>query len=441
MNERHYETETINKIFLKVAIPSIFAMLFSSIGMIIDGMFVGNYIGSDAVAAVNLVMPIFMIIFTVSDMIAVGSSVKVSMALGEKEFKKADSMFSASVLIVAILGIVFLFIGNSCSQDVINFFIKDSGLATLAYEYTKPFIILLPFIMLFFMTDNFLRICGKVNLSMWINILVSIMNIFLDWYLIAYLRLDISAAAFATAVSMTIGTIVSLIPFVLNKVTLKVCKPKMSIKEFIEIVFNGSSEFLENIAGSLMAIVINGFLITLGGSSALAAFSIIIYIDSIFRFILMGMTGSLQPVISYNYGRGNRERIRSLIKISSISAFVISIISMILMLVFNEPLVKLFTSNSPEVLQITKDAIFLFAPSYLFSWVAMIVGAFLTSIDRPKESLVLMLFNSIVFPLMVLIITTKILGLYGVFATETITAILTFGLCLVIIDKLKKEAK
>lgn len=442
MNEKYYETEKVHKIFLKVAIPSIFAMIFSSIGMIIDGLFVGNYIGSEALAAVNLVMPVFMIIFALSDLIAVGSSVKVSMYLGEKRYEKANSTFSAVILIVSMLGITLLFLGSMFSENIIYFFIKDSVLADLALRYTMPYVKLLPFIILFYMTDNFLRICGKVNFSMWVNILTSILNIILDWYLIGYLSFGIEAAAFATAISMTCGTFLSLIPFIRKKITLKFSKPSISLKEFLEIIYNGSSEFFGNIAGSIMSILVNGFLITLGGAAAVSAYSIVMYIDSIFRFVLFGMTESLQPVISYNAGMKNNKRILSLLKINSIYSFTISAISMILMLVFNKELSGIFTSSSnSDVLEITRNAIILFAPSYMFSWFVLIVSSLLTSIDKPKESFIIMLFNSIIFPLIVLIISTRILGLYGVFITETITEILSFTLCLIIIHKFKRIFK
>ena len=440
MNEKQYETEPVHKIFWKVVIPSIFAMIFSSIGMIIDGIFVGNYIGSNALAAVNLVMPVFIIIFALSDMLAAGSSVKVSMALGRKDYKEADSIFSASLLIVAALGIIFLVLGNLFGKDIIYFFIKNEELAKLSYEYTMPFVMLLPFILLFYMTDNFLRICGKVKFSMWVNILTSVMNIVLDWYLIGCLHLKIEAASYATAVSMTTGALISLIPFVMKKVTLKFSKPEISLRVLWEIVYNGSSQFFENIASSLIAIVVNGFLISLGGAAAVSAYSIVMYIDSIFRSILFGMTDSLQPFISYNAGAGNKKKIVKMLKINCIAAFTISIICMAGMMIFNESLAQIFTNTGEiEVLEIARKAIDLFAPSYIFSWFVVIVSSFLTSFDKPRESLILMFFKSVFCPIIVMVITTRFLGVNGVFVTETISEMLAFCMSVIIMYKLKRE--
>lgn len=440
MNEKQYGTESIGKIFLKVVVPSIFAMLFSSIGMIIDGVFVGNHVGSNALAAVNIVMPIFTVVFALSDMIAAGSSVKVAMALGKGEIDEAKSIFSASILMSVLLGVIFLFCGVLFGKDIISFFIKDVELAKLAYEYTMPFIVLLPLIMIFFISDNFLRVCGKVKMSMWISILTTVMNIFLDWLLIGQLNFGVRAAAYATALSMTTGAVISLIPFLFKNVTLRFSKPKISIKVFGEIIYNGSSVFFENIASSVMAIIINAFLLKLGGAAAVSALSIVVYIDSIIKVVLMGMTGSLQPVISYNAGVKNYKRIGKIVRLSNLAAFSLSILCMSVLMIFKDPLVGIFiNSTETEVINMTKTAIALFVPSYLFSWFSLIISSLFTSLDMPKESLIIMIFNSVIFPLSVLIISTRVIGLYGVFVTETISAILSFVLCFIILRKLKNK--
>ena len=219
------------KLFVKLAIPSLISMLFSSIYMICDGIFVGKIIGSKGLAAINLVFPIIMIVFAVSDMIASGASVKIGIKLGEKNEKEASNIFTIAVLLSLIINIIFMIISLIFSKDIIFILIKDKELATLSYKFAYVFILALPFIAPFFALDNYLRLCGKANMSMWINIAVSILNVILDAILIGYFKLGIEYAALCSALSMFIGTLIFLYPFIMKKVTLRFTKPKVNIKE------------------------------------------------------------------------------------------------------------------------------------------------------------------------------------------------------------------
>lgn len=169
---------------------------------------------------------------------------------------------------------------------------------------------------------------------MWINIAVSIFNTILDAILIGYFKLGIEYAALSSDLSMLIGTLIFLYPFIMKKVVLKFTKPKVDVKEILYIIYNGSSEFFSNISGSIMAIITNGFLLYYGGPVGVAAYSIVMYIDSLISPVLFGMIGSIQPVISYNYGAKNYKRITKFFKITCIAGFTISVLTMIIMFMF-----------------------------------------------------------------------------------------------------------
>ena len=233
MNQELFGITPPKKLFVKLAIPSLVSMLFSSIYMMADGMFVGKIIGSKALAAINIVFPIIMIIFAVSDMIAAGASVKIGIKLGEKKEEEASNIFSIAVLLVLIIDIIFMILSLVFAKDIIYFLIKDKELANLSYKFAYVFILTLPIISPFFVLDNYLRLCGKANMSMWINIAVSILNIILDAILIGYLKLGIEYAALSSALSMFMGTLIFLYPFIMKKVTLRFIKPKVDLKEIL----------------------------------------------------------------------------------------------------------------------------------------------------------------------------------------------------------------
>ena len=440
MNQEQFGTMEPKKLFLKLAIPSLISMLFSSLYMMADGIFVGKIIGSKALAAINLVFPIIMIIFAFGDMIASGASVKIGIKLGEKNEKEASEIFSVALLFIFILNIIFAIIGLIFTKDIIFILIKDKELANLAYKFAYVFILFLPIIAPFFAIDNYLRICGKANMSMWINIGVSVLNIILDAIFIGYLKLGIEYAALASSLSMSIGTLILIYPFITKKVALKFTKPKIKIKEMLGIIYNGSSQFFSNISGSIMAIIMNSFLLYYGGAVGVAAYSIVMYIESLIVPMLFGMIDAVQPVFSYNYGAKNNKRIMTFFKITCTVALSISIVTMIIIFAFPDFLVRMFSSESDiAVIDMAKKALLLYAPSYLFTWFIMTVSGVLTGLEKATESIVLMSAESIILPLFSTLVLTQLIGVYGIFITPTISGAVSIVVSIILWRKCIKS--
>lgn len=423
MNQEQFGTMEPKKLFFKLALPSLISMLFSSLYMMTDGIFVGKIIGSKALAAINLVFPIIMIIFAFGDMIASGSSVKIGIKLGEKEEQEASEIFSVALLFVFILNIIFALISLIFAKDIIFMLIKDKELAKLSYKFAYVFILFLPIIAPFFAIDNYLRICGKAKMSMWVNIIVSVINIFLDAIFIGYLKLGIEYAALASSISMSLGTIILICPFITKKVVLRFTKPKIKIKEMLGIIYNGSSEFFSNVSASIMSVIMNSFLLYFGGAVAVAAYSIVMYIDSLIVPVLFGIIDSVQPVVSYNYGAKNKERIMTFFKITCSVTFAISIATIVVVFVFPDFLVRLFSSASDvDVINMAKKALLLYAPSFLFTWFIMTVSGFLTGLEKATSSIVIMICESVITPLIATVVLTQVVGVYGVFVSATVSS-------------------
>ncbi|MEG2987796.1 MAG: MATE family efflux transporter [Oscillospiraceae bacterium] len=440
MTEKQFTTLPVGRLFAKLAIPNIFSMVFSSIYMMADGIFVGRFIGAHALAAVNLVMPIMMIVFALSDMIAVGSSVKVSTTLGEGDIPKARGLFSASVLMIVGLGFAFSLLGMLFAKPLIFATIKDAILAEQAYRYIQVFIYGLPFIMPLFAMDNFLRVCGKAKYSMWVNIIVSILNIGLDWLFIGVWDLGIEYSAVASVISMFLGAICCFMPFFTKKITLNFAKPAITRKEAAGIVYNGSSEFFSSVAGSFIATVLNGFLLTLGGALAVASYGVVMYIDTLLVGVLYGITDSIQPAISYNLGAGEHRRTFSFFKIAGITTSSLSLLCMGAILLFPTELAGFFTKpGDAAMLQMTVAALVLFAPSYLFTWFNMVTSAFLTAMDKPHQSIIIMIFRALVFPVICLFGLSALWKVYGVFATAAVSGGLTAVVALIVWKKSARQ--
>lgn len=431
MNETQFATRSTKNIFLHCAISGLFAMLASSLYIIIDGMFVGKYIGSHALAAINIGFPFIMILFAVGDMIGIGSSVKISIALGEGRTKDASGIFSACLYLIVGINAFFSIVGLLFVPKAIDIFISDTALREIIWDYTKIFLYLLPWIAPMYAIDNYLRVCGQAKFSMWLNIIVSLLNIFLDWFFIVYLHWDIQAAALASCICMMFGTLLGLMPFLRKRLTLRLTKPKMPLSLFRDIVHNGSSEFFNNTANSLIATVINAFLLHLGGGTAVAAYGIVIYIDTLLLMAMYGILDSMQPAVSYNVGAGNKDRVKSFFHLCAGTTAAFSIIYLCVMLLFPEQLAQLFLKDEGnDVLALTVHAIQLYAPAYLVLWINMIIGSFLTAMDHAKESLRIMLLRSLILPAICLVLLPQTFGVSGIFSIPAISGFVTCAVAL-----------
>ncbi len=427
MNERDFETLPVKRIFRKVVIPSLTSMLFSSMYIMADGIFVGRFVGSEALAAVNLVMPIVMICFALSDMIASGSSVRISIALGQKDYEKAGRMFSACMAIIFLLGIVFMAVGLFAVRPLVFFLVEDKVLAELASDYAQVLFLGAPAYIPMLAVDNYLRACGKQSFSMKVSIFISLLNIALDFLFLAVLGFGIGSAAFATVLSVFCGIILSLYQFKGKKLALYFTKPKIALREFGAICYNGSSEFFNSISISILAAAINAILLSIGGSIAVAAYGILIYIESLSMSIMYGIVDSLQSPVSYNIGAKRVDRAIQFFKICLVAMGGVSFVFLLLMTIFPTQLASVFVSaDETQLIEMTKTAIYLAAPAYLFNWFNMTVSSFLTAFDKPKESLILMVFRSILFPAIGLAVLPTLFGVQGVFVTASASAVLVF---------------
>lgn len=443
-NIKMFETLSPTKLFLKCAFLGMLSMAVVSIYNIADGIFVGNFIGSNALAAVNLVMPILMIVFAFSNMIAVGSSVQIAIKLGKNDKLSADKIFTFCTLFLIALSVVFGIIGLIFADSLIILMGADAAVTELATQYVTVYCFFAPLILVFFAVDNYLRVCGKQRFSMLVNVLTAILNIFLDWLFIARLRLGISYAAIASCVSMGIGTIVCFIPFIAKKLSLGFRFKMISFKTFINIIVNGSSEFFTSIAGSIIMIIANTLLLRITGATGVAAFGIVMYIDSIVISIILGMTDAMQPAISYNYGAKRIDRVFALEKRVLIVGATIALSVMAALWLKGDFVVSLFMKNDNiELLDMTVRACKLYVSGYIFVWFNVVCNSFFTALNMSKLSLIAAIFQSLLFPIICISTLTAFLGLDGIWlsslAANFLTAIIVIIFFTKTIGKLKQN--
>ncbi len=437
MNSEIFEKLSPTRLFFRCAVPSMITMAFGALYQIADGMFVGRFIGGDALAAINLIMPIIMMVFAFSNMIATGASVRISILLGEKNREEASRVFSLSLKVIFVISCVMGILGFFFARPFVNLLSPGASQQAIDYgvTYIRVHAVFSPFLLVYFATDNFLRVCSKEKLSMWISIATQALNIILDVILIAFLGQGVWAAAFTSCISMALGSVITLWLFTGKKMDLFYTKKGIRLSNFFRILANGFSEFFSNISMSVMSVVYNLFLLKYGGTTAVAAFSVIMYVDSIIGMLVFGMCDALQPAISYCYGARLIDKVRAIFKRIIIGAVVLSCASMLFMMFAGHYVAPIFVKpEETELLAVSIVGMKLFSLSYLTGWVDMCFSSYFTALERPLRSLITSFFGTLVFPISFLFILTPIWQLNGVWLTSvaacTASALLTLLLAL-----------
>ena len=436
-----FEKMQPTKLFIKCAIPATLSMIFSGIYSIADGIFVGRCIGADALAAVNLVMPLIMISFALAEMIAVGSSVQLAMLLGQKEKELANRTFSVCIKVIlgisVIIGLIFFFL----SKPILMLMGTEGMALQYSIEYIRVYAVFSPLIIVYFAADNYLRICGKQNYSMALNIVTSVLNIVLDFLLLVVWKQGVWAAAFTSCISIALGTVMALCPFFRNKLELKFVKGWISAKQFVKLVANGSSEFFANIASSIFSFILNIVLLSIGGATAVAAMSVVMYVESIASMMISGMSDSMQPAISYCHGAGLKKRVYALEKRVLVSAAVLSLTACLLLRYGGAWVVPFFVkSDETELLALSIHAMSLYALSYLVNWVDGCLSGYLTALGQAGRSFIVSIMGTLVLPLVGLAVLAPPLGLAGVCLMPLFAGVLSAVLSLVLVLTIKNKS-
>lgn len=442
MNSEIFEKLLPTKLFFRCAVPSMITMAFGALFQIADGLYVGRFIGADALAAVNLIMPIIMMVFAFSNMIATGASVRISVLLGEKNREEASRVFSFTIKIIFLLSCVIGLLGFFFAEQFVKLLSPGASEQAIEYgvTYIRIYTIFSPLMLIFFAMDNFLRVCGKQRLSMWLAIGTQALNIVLDVILIVFLGQGVWAAAFTSCLAMTLGSIIALLLFTKKRMDLYYTKKNISASKFFLILANGSSEFFSNISMSVMSVVFNFFLLKYGGTTAVAAFSVIMYVDSIIGMLVFGMCDSLQPAISYCYGAGLIHKVKGIFKRIILSAVVLSVLSMFFMMFVGRYVAPIFIKpEDKELLSVSIVAMEIFSLSYLTGWVDMCFSSYFTALERPARSLITSFFGTLILPISFLFILTPIWQLNGVWLTSVMASTLSATLTIVLYLTMKQK--
>lgn len=434
-HELFVKTKT-RKLFFRAAIPGAIGMLASAMYQTLDGVYVGKFLGATAFASVNLAMPFVIINFAIADLIGVGSSVPISISLGEGKKETADSIFSLSCVLIVFFGILmglFMYI-------LAPFFMKmmgaDGEFASQAVMYLRTYAVMSPVSTMVFASDNYLRICGKIHTSMYLNIFLSVFCAVVELVFLGVFGFGIWAAAFASCLGMAITASISLLQFRKGRLALSFVRPVFSFSIVKKIFACGLPSFLNNIAGRLTSIVMNMILVRLGGQNAVSVYGVLMYADGIILPIMYGSCDSLQPAVGYNWGAGYPSRVRGIEKFCFSTSFLLCMLAFLACSFIPGFIVSSFISG--EIPPYAVGAVTIFAFTYLTRWISFSTQSFMLALEKSLYATIISISMAFIFP-MILLFSLEWMGLDGIWLNFPLTSLLGAILSAVILLRVRKD--
>lgn len=412
------------KKLIKFTLPTIVMMIFTSIYGVVDGVFVSNFVGSDAFAAVNLIMPVTMVLGTIGFMMGTGGSALVSKTIGEGEREKANRYFSMVVYLLVLIGVLFTVFGVIFIEPIAKLLKADDSMLPDCITYGKTLIIFLVPFCLQNAFSSFMIVAEKPTFGLIISIISGVTNMFLDFLFMYVFKMGVFGAALATGISQVVGVVIPLAYFAFGKnKILKFVKTKIEFLPMLQASINGSSEMVTNLSMSFINILFNAKLMELVGANGVSAYGVIMYVGFLFSGTYVGYSVGSAPVISYHYGAGNKEELKSLLrkslKLLGLTAFIMTALSEI----FAKPLASIFTNSNKELLELTINAIRLYSISYIISWFNIFASSFFTALNDGFVSALISFLRTLLFQVMSILVLPNVWGINGIWLSVVVAEI------------------
>ncbi len=452
-NKVYQQNFTVGKLLIFV-LPTVIAMLLASLYSIVDGIFVSNVGGTDAFAAVNQVSPLFMIVASIGFMFGTGGTALISKIQGEGDYDKARKVFSLLTITLIIIAIVASVILWFLFYPLLDLLGATKEMMPFCEGYSSILIPCLPLFMLQYYFQSILTCAGKPQLGLIFTVCAGITNTVGDAILVGVVAQGdpmkaVQGAALATGAGLVIGGLLPLIYFIKkNKSTLRLGRP---IKEFGFVgkaCGNGISEFLTNVSASVVNAVYNSIFLWMIGAKGVSAYGTVSYVNTIFCAIMGGFTLGVAPIIAYNFGAKNKERLKNLYRKSMLIVILISIIATVVIELLANPLGSIFSHGDEELLWITVSGLHIFTISFLVKGIPTFGSGFFTALNNGFVSGLIATLRTLVFSLaaviavpviFVLIYGTTEAGYYGVWFSVVWAEIGATIMTLALLRKNKKK--
>ena len=322
-NELEIASGNIYKTFFKFTLPNMVGLIAMSSVALVDGYFVGNYVNSVALAAVNIIIPLITVVFGISIMLTIGAAVLIGTYLGEGKVNKASAVFTKVMITITVISLFFTVLCLIFSEEVSRLLGANDEIMVYAVPYLKMVSIFFLFQALEYSLSVIIRTDGNPYLASTAVLFGAVLNFILDYIFIVKMNMGISGAALGTGISFMTSTFLMLFHFILKKGRVYLTKQIGKWKEIIYASYNGSSELLSEASVAVVAYLFNNIMVQNLGTYGVEAFAVINYALWATNMLCYAVGDSLVPLISINYGAMQYKRIQKILSLSRISVIFI----------------------------------------------------------------------------------------------------------------------
>ncbi|MDR0407927.1 MAG: MATE family efflux transporter [Campylobacteraceae bacterium] len=431
---KNFNTKTL---FL-FALPTMVMMLFESLYSIVDGIFVARFVSIDAFASINIIMPAILFFMGIGTMFGVGGSAIIAKKMGEKKYDEANSDFSIITLVLLGISLVDILIGFIFMDEILEWL----GATEVLMPYAKSYFQIILFGLLVFMGQflfqSFFIVAGEPKMGLAAVLSAGFANIILDYIFIVWFGMGIEGAAYGTVISSAIPTIIGIIFFFNKTKTLHFTLPKWNFIIIGQSSINGSSALVNFLAGGVITFLFNQAMLKLLGELGIAAVTIISYTEYVFNSLFFGYCVGIAPIISFNYGAKNRQRIEYLLKRGVVSVVILSVITVLIMMSFSSDIVRIFSQDNAALYDIALIGFIIFAFKYFLSGTNILISVLFTSFSQGKISTLIAVIRTFGLIVPMVLLLPSYIGVYGVWIVMPVSDFVIFFISLFLFNKIIK---
>ncbi|MCI8728037.1 MAG: MATE family efflux transporter [Hungatella sp.] len=413
-NENLYEKPVTLRNILKFAVPTIAMTVFMSFYTMVDGLFVSNLIGTDALSAINLTAPVIQLVTAISTMLATGGSAVIMRKMGEQKTEEAREDFTFLILVNVIAGMVMWGAGYLAMDSVFAGMNLSGDVESYCVEYLSRYLVFTVPILLMNNFTLYMIASEKANLSLLCSVAGGVLNMVLDYVFMAWLHMGIGGAAIATGLGYSVTAVVGLFVFSRQKSLLHFKKPVFRFRVLVNAATNGCSEMATALVTGIITMMFNWTMLSYVGENGVAAVTIIMYVLMFASSLYTGYSYGVAPMISFYYGEQNFEKLKKLVGISMKVIACISGATVAGSFMLTKPLVSVFARPDNPVYELAVTGNRICTAALLFIGFNIFASGMFTALSNGIVSAVLAFSRSFVFMLITMLVLPMILGVNGI---------------------------
>ena len=438
-NSNAYEKPVTLKNIVKFAVPTIAMTVFMSFYTMVDGLFVSNLIGTDALSAINLTAPVIQLVTAVSTMLATGGSAVIMKKMGEQKTDEAKEDFTFLIIVNVMVGLVMCAAGYLAMDFIFAGMNLSPAVEGYCVEYLSRYLIFTVPILLMNNFTLYMIASEKAVLSLICSVTGGILNMALDYVFIAGLDMGIGGAAVATGLGYSVTAVAGLFVFSRKKSLLHFKKPVFRIRVLGSAASNGCSEMATALVTGIVTMMFNWTMLHYVGEDGVAAVTIIMYVLMFASSLYTGYSYGVAPMLSFYYGEQNREKLKKLVGLSMKVIVVISVITAAASFVMTRPLVSVFARTDNPVYDLAVTGNRICTAALFFIGFNIFASGMFTALSNGIVSAVLAFSRSFVFMLITMIVLPLLLGVNGIWLATPAAELMALGLSFFMLLKYRKR--